>query len=374
MKTVIMGLFRKRRIRKNADEILKASRHFRNMRGDLMSEEDLLRLESFEADLETALQGCDLAEIQEAAEKLESRLNKLAPYVSSPAFRENLEVIVVAVVVAMGFRSYFIQPFKIPTGSMQPTLNGIRYIASTAEDGPTLLDRQPLRFFKWLITGDTYVEYRANSSGIMMPLYDPNTSGEKGYVRIGSSRQKLPAPHYASLKKNFGEYVEKGELLWEGTRKAGDHVFVDRVSWNFRQPHRKEVSVFITTGIQGLPQNIHYIKRMVAVPGDYVSIREGKLCIDRVPVEDPRSDSMHRYPDAKFHPYSVTRQGWGQGKSALMFTQDTFPLSAGQYFMLGDNAASSQDSRYWGAAPQENLVGPAWIVYWPFTKHWGKIK
>ncbi len=67
----------------------------------------------------------DKAELEKQAQNLEETANKwLKPY-PNPGFRENIEVLLVALTVAMGIRTFFLQPFKIPTGSMQPTLYGV---------------------------------------------------------------------------------------------------------------------------------------------------------------------------------------------------------------------------------------------------------
>ena len=53
----------------------------------------------------------------------------------------------------------------------------------------------------------------------------------------------------------------------------------------------------------------------------------------------------------------------------------TFDLGPGEYLALGDNSDNSLDSRYWGAVPAENLLGPATFVHWPFTSpRWGSIR
>jgi len=44
------------------------------------------------------------------------------------------------------------------------------------------------------------------------------------------------------------------------------------------------------------------------------------------------------------------------------------------YFALGDNSYHSSDSRDWGPVPQSNVVGRGWMVYWPFSRHWGSVR
>src|SRR5256714_8507142 len=75
--------------------------------------------------LHAALRQRDRKQIESRAEDLDAKLHELTPVTWESHWREKCEVILVAIVVAGGIRSYFLQPFKIPTRSMQPTPNGI---------------------------------------------------------------------------------------------------------------------------------------------------------------------------------------------------------------------------------------------------------
>ena len=366
---------------------MRQAKHLHNMCEDILSSGELTELAQLETELRLSLKTGDLNAVEAASVSLRNAVVKSAPTSTHVVLRENLEVFVVAIVIAMAVRTYFLQPFKIPTGSMQETLCGIK-VNPAVEPGWTVdsvpssgwIDRLPLKLVKWLATGDWYTEIRAKRSGELVDLRRILRSGvATPVVSIGGKTQKVP--RNATLFRPDG-YVSKGTLLWAGTVTAGDHVFVDKVSWNFRRPRRGEIMVFNTDDIPiqtppepALPRGTHYIKRMVGLPGETISIEPPNVMIDGEPITDCEPirkiaegiGYQHTYPDPSRLSPSLAPRLFDRSDVSLT-------LSENEYFALGDNTKSSKDGRYWGAVPEKNLVGPAVLVYWPFSKRWGRAR
>ena len=239
--------------------------------------------------------------------------------------REWLDTLVVALSVAMAFRAYFYEPFKIPTGSMQETLWGYHTQAGVEK---STWDAFPLSIGKWLVTGSRVVDWKAPTTGTVR--CQPRNDGF-ATVRVGTDYETWSLPTDA-CRALHGAFVREGETFWKGAITTGDFIFVNRWKWNFWQPQDNEVMIFSTTGIKGLPQGTHYIKRMKARPGETYRLEH--------PIEG--------------RPTTVT-------------------MGADEYFACGDNYNNSYDSRYWGAVPRENLRGCASFVFWPLTG-WRIIK
>lgn len=334
------------------------------MRGDLFSDDESKRLGEGERRLREAAESGDASRMQAAGEQLCRTMGALMPARAFSSFRENWEILVVAVGVAMAFRTYFLQPFKIPTGSMEPTLYGIH---STDDGERRLLDHFPLNLAQWIVNGQMFHEIRARESGHLSP---PQSAGEQNpasvYYFVGSRRYKLPRD--ARPRFMPGDYVAQGAVIWSGVVTAGDHVFVNRMAWNFRLPRRGEIMVFSTDGIRGLQQGTHYIKRMAGTPGETIQIHPPNLIVNGIAVTNP--PALKRIVDCTpgYAGYQLP-----YGAEVLGRPSDSITLGSDQYFALGDNTRNSRDGRYWGPVPRTNLVGPAGVIYWPISRRWGLL-
>jgi signal peptidase I len=130
-----------------------------------------------------------------------------------------------------------------------------------------------------------------------------------------------------------------------------DRVLANRFIYHFRDPKRGEIVVFKTppaaqvacnSGDQGAGGET-FVKRIVGLPGETWSERDGFIYIDGKKLNEP-----YVKPDRR---------------DTETIPEKTVPK--GQYLMLGDNRASSCDSRRWGTVPRKNLIGPVFAIYWP---------
>jgi signal peptidase I len=128
--------------------------------------------------------------------------------------------------------------------------------------------------------------------------------------------------------------------------RYSDRVIALRIIYRFRGPHRSEIAVFHApagAASCGESGSLIFIKRVIALPGETVSERNGIVFVDGKRLAEryvPQSERDHR------------TGRWPK-------------LEPGQYFMLGDNRSASCDSRDWGPVRRSSFIGPASITYWP---------
>lgn len=374
-----MSFFKRRKKRKQLKALLHHARIVRLSREDLMRSEDVEYLQGHYQRAREAYKSGDIEAMEREGGELEQCVGVLAPDRPLAAWRENFDVLVVAISVAMAFRAYFYQPFKIPTGSMQPTLYGIHAVPKRATEAG-VMDRQPLKFVKWLITGESFKVVRAKGRGAVQIMAGAQ-GGRPGYTTVVVGGYPHYVPNDVVHVKNGiytldgglsnGDMVREGGVIWSGVVTSGDFVFVNRWKWNFCHPKRGEIMVFSTNGIGELPQGTHYIKRMVGLPGERLEIRAPDMLVDGEAIYEPlrigqiaRKEKMADWAPAYsgFNP-----GGLSQSEQSLVKNGDMVELGGDQYYALGDNSFNSADSRYWGSVPERNLLGPATVVYWPLT-------
>src|SRR6202163_1078166 len=302
--------------------------------------------------LHAALRQGDRKQIEDRAEALDAQLHKLAPVTWESHWRENCEVILVAIVVAVGIRSYFLQPFKIPTGSMQPTLNGIIGHPSTAT-APNIL-RQIGEF---IMLGRNYIDVVSRQNDQVLQIEQKKFLFFFTFSRLICQHQKfLVYVPPETLIHDFNVFPERvcrrDEIIARGAVDTGDQVFVDKLSYNFVKPHRGDVFVFRTNHILGIREDPEtgapfYIKRLAGLPGDTLRIDPPRLYVNGRIAEG--------FGFARVMAAKLRYRGYALGRDYLSESTHSFVVPEHGYFAMGDNSYNSYDSRYWGPVPEENL-------------------
>lgn len=149
------------------------------------------------------------------------------------------------------------------------------------------------------------------------------------------------------------------------TLAEGQRILVNRIGNNFGDPGLGDVIVFNPPAgaAPGAPQECAvevtetkpclkavdgkydqaYVKRVVGLPGDKLSVKDGHVTRNGKPLDEPYARSCD-----------------GQ-----LCNLDEFTVPAGTYFMMGDNRGNSEDSRFWGPLPRDLVIGRAFATYWP---------
>jgi len=150
----------------------------------------------------------------------------------------------------------------------------------------------------------------------------------------------------------FQPHQVKGNSMYDNFHD-GEYLLTNKIGYRFNEPLRGDVVVFKA------PKNedYDYIKRIIGVPGDQVMVKNSKVYINGNLLDE----SGYLDPRIKTNTGAYLREGLAA----------TVP--ANSYFVMGDNRNHSSDSRDWGAVPISNIVGEAWVRYWPIN-HFGVVK
>lgn len=127
----------------------------------------------------------------------------------------------------------------------------------------------------------------------------------------------------------------------------GDRLLSDKKIYKTSSPQRGDVIIF------DFPKNPKrtFVMRLIGLPGESLEIRHGDIYVDGTLVEQPNVKNIYYY---------------NRGPYGKEWQVTTIPEN--HYFVLGDNSASSHDSRFWGFVPRENIIGKAFKIYWPMDR------
>ena len=129
--------------------------------------------------------------------------------------------------------------------------------------------------------------------------------------------------------------------------EQGDWIMVSKARYFFSDPERGDVIVFWPP--EEAASDRPFIKRVIALPGDTVEVKDGKVFINDIPIEEEYIKEPPRY------------------------TTSFEIIPDGEYFVLGDNRNNANDSHCWGNIPRDNIIGKASFIYWPPEK-WRPLK
>ena len=147
---------------------------------------------------------------------------------------------------------------------------------------------------------------------------------------------------YLAVNFATGRFRIEGSSM-EPSMHPNQYVLVDKVSYKLGNPHRGDVVVFNYP----LATERDFIKRVIGLPGETVTVHNGVITIDGQPLDEPYISAPPTY-------------------------ENSWTLGPDQYFVLGDNRNSSSDSHSWGPLDRHYLIGRAVFVYWPPTL-WGTV-
>ena len=154
-----------------------------------------------------------------------------------------------------------------------------------------------------------------------------------------------------------GDYLLVNKLCYGGGSGPGDHVM----------PYQKIARGDIIVFHYPVDPQQHFVKRVIGLPGDRLRMMNKKVLINGRPLDEPYvrflEPANNLYRD-DFPRIDIPAKGsWGLEMRKLVEDGELI-VPQGHYFVMGDNRDNSDDSRYWGFVPQENIIGRPLLIYW----------
>ncbi len=404
---VIWFWLRSRTARQALDQLRTVRRLIRLQR-DRLAPEALVELHQARLELIACwLAAADLEELRRQMSNLRATAGR---YLVNPSERRSYEVfdiLLVAFVVVMAIRTFLGQPMTIPSGSMQPTLHGITTENLLRQPGATIPGPFRRLVDRWIF-GRTYYHVVAKAEGRVTRIEPPEPiiswppflrHWQKQRFQIGNTWHTIWLPP-RELQNPYGlnparllfvlagvdraRVYRPGEDVIKLAVIAGDHILVDRLTYNFRHPKRGEMVVFNTHGISGIHEATFYIKRLVALPGERVRIGDDRHLIingRRLDANTPHFENVYGFDGPpRENSYSghvndlVAQLHFiRRGTLAPLFPTGNaeYQVRPGHYMVMGDNTMESFDSRRWGDFDESLIIGRYWAIYWPISDRIG---
>ena len=289
--------WQKRRARKEGLSVARSTRRALGRHGHRLSKATRDEIGQAASELETAARNADHDATCAAMVKVDDLEHRHLAFAKKSAFREYADSIAVAVLVALLLRAFVVEAFKIPSGSMIPTLEVGDHIFVNKFIYGLRIPFTKIKFFEWR---------KPKRGEVIVFIYpsDPDKDFIKRIVAVEGDRVAV-----------------RNEVLYVNGEEVPHEKLPDL--WNYRD--------LVDERTQQWDEK--YARRIVEqVDGNrYMTIHE------------PHPSSMGDFP----------RDG-----------SDSYTVPPGSVFVLGDNRNNSHDSRFWGPVPLENIKGKAMVVWW----------
>jgi len=423
-----------KKMRQNAAIWLELADKVWNVRRDRLTAAETADLTGGRDELRRQLkERADAGRLKLAIESLEGTLRRTGGAIyPKTSLTENVEFFLVAAIVILGIKAYFLQPFTIPTNSMWPTYYGMtaenfppgraapglltrafRLVAFGARRREAVAPRSGQVSAQFFTNGTMAFTVKTGRAWLFFPTqvreYTFYVEGAPAVVRVpldfdafdqvvvetffgtsdafvrywqqqaqeGRMEPSLIKPMEDSddmqrvVTLTLNRTVQAGDPILRFDLMTGDKLVVDRISYNFTRPKVGQGFVFRTDHIPEIAKEDYYIKRLVGVPGDLMEVRAPVLFRNGRPITGA---GVFQLEATRTPPYTGYTYGDTLIGGVYLGRGQTLTVPAGSYFAMGDNSSNSADGRVWGFVPAKDAVGRPIFIYYPFTRRWGPAR